>query len=656
NKKTPTINQFGRDLTELAAAGKLDPVIGRTIEVERVIQILSRRTKNNPILLGEPGVGKSAIVEGLAQRIFSKNIPDLLHNKRVVVLDLAACVAGTKYRGEFEERLKNIILEIKRAENIIVFIDEVHTIIGAGGAEGAMDAANILKPALARGELQCVGATTLNEYKKYIEKDTALVRRFQPIQIEEPNIDDTKKILMGIKEKYEAHHKVKYSDQAVHAAVTMAKKYITERFLPDTAIDLIDEAGARAHLTSSIRPPEIKKIEEEIDELNREKTDVVKEQNYEKAAKIRDKIIDARTRLDHLISEWQGRKANDITIITDDDITTIISSITHIPLSRIAENESEKLLHMEEELHKRVIGQDEAIRAISRALRRSRAGLKSNKRPAGSFIFLGPTGVGKSELAKTLAEFMFGKEEALIRIDMSEFMEKHAVSRLIGAPPGYVGYEEGGALTDKIRRRPYSVVLFDEIEKAHPDVFNILLQVLEEGQLTDNLGHTVNFSNTILLMTSNLGSREMLKGGSLGFSASDQEMNFEDMKNIALDELKRAFNPEFLNRVDDTIVFRTLGRGDIMAIIDILMKETISALAEKKIKIQIDGSAKNFLAEKGYDRKFGARPLRRLLQKEFEDIMAVKILEGSIKENDTVTISCAGSAEKLEFNSIPLSV
>lgn len=629
-RKTPTLDAFGQDYTALAKDNKIDPVVGRKAEISRLIQILSRRTKNNPILIGEPGVGKSAIVEGLALRINERNIPDLLSDKRVVTLDIAACVAGTKYRGEFEERLKNIMMEVKKSNNVILFIDEIHTIIGAGGAEGAMDAANILKPALARGELQCVGSTTLKEYKRHFERDTALVRRFQPIQVDEPSVEDTIKILNGLKRRYEDYHHVNYNQECLSIAATMAKRYITERYLPDTAIDLIDEAGSRARLKNTNRPNYVKKIEEEINELTQKKNDVVKNQEFEQAAVIRDNIKIKKDALDRALSRWEREKKKHLLTITPEDITEIISSITNIPLIKLNSGESKRLLGMEKILHKRVIGQDEAVVAISKALRRSKAGLRSHKRPVGSFIFLGPTGVGKTELAKSLAEFMFGTEDSIIRVDMSEFMEKHTISRLIGSPPGYIGYEEGGDLTDKVRRKPYSVILLDEIEKAHPDIFNILLQVLEDGHLSDNLGHKVDFTNTIIILTSNLGSRQIVSETSLGFGGDDSVSDFKNIRTKALDELKNVFNPEFLNRIDDTIVFKPLEESDLIKILNILLVDLHDRLKEKDIKLKLSKAMRTHLIKKGYSRKYGARPLRRAMQTELEDILSEALLDKTL--------------------------
>lgn len=641
NKKvrTPILDQFARDLTQLARDKKLDKVVGRENEVMRVIQTLSRRKKNNPILLGEPGVGKTAIVEGLADKIVGGDVPDILLKKRVLTLDLSSVVAGTKYRGDFEERIKNIVLEIKRAQNIIIFIDELHTLIGAGGAEGALDAANMLKPALARGEMQCIGATTLNEYKKYIEKDGALVRRFQPINVEEPNLKDTIEILNGVKSKYEEHHKVKYSDKAIEAAAMLSKRYLADRQLPDKAIDLIDEAGSRARLINMVRPKEFKEIEAKIEALNEEKEKLVKEQKFEEAAKIRDEIKEMQEKFAKEEESWREERDKVETLIEEEDIRHVISEITNIPLKRLLKSEIEKLVNMENELHKSVIGQDEAITAISNSIRRAMAGFKSSKKPLGSFIFLGPTGVGKTALAKALSDFMFGDAEALIRIDMSEFMEKHSVSRIIGAPPGYVGFEEGGGLTDKVRRKPYSLILFDEIEKAHPDVSNILLQVLDEGSLTDNFGRKVDFSNTIIIMTSNLGARDIIKGGgALGFNTVGEEKITEDIKAVAMSELKTAFSPEFLNRIDASIVFHTLTKEDLVSIIDIMVEDINKSLIERDMKIVLTDSAKTYLIDKGFDRKYGARSLRRVLQNDIEDYVSNEIILGKVGEGYTIDV------------------
>jgi ATP-dependent Clp protease ATP-binding subunit ClpC len=646
-KPTPTLDEFGRDLTAFAREGKLDPVIGREKEIQRVIQILARRTKNNPVLIGEPGVGKTAIVEGLAQKIIDATVPEVLIGKRVLTLDLASLVAGTKYRGEFEERLKRVMKEILSAGNAILFIDELHTIIGAGGAEGAIDASNMLKPALSRGELQCIGATTLNEYKKHIEKDAALERRFQPIYVSEPNVEETVEILRGIKKNYEDHHHVTYTPASLEAASMLSRRYITERYLPDKAIDLIDESGSRKRIKNSIRPKELADLEKEIDRLNTEKAALVNTQNYEKAAAVRDTVRQLKGKVDEVKKSWESTIAYEENVVDVEDIQQVISDMTGIPLSRIAQSESEKLLHIEEELHKKVIGQDEAISVIASAIRRSRTGLSSTRRPLGSFVFLGPTGVGKTLVAKTLAEFLFGDEEALVRIDMSDFMEKHNVSRLVGAPPGYVGYEEGGLLTEKIRRRPFSVILLDEIEKAHPDVFNILLQVLEEGQLSDNLGHAVSFRNSVLIMTSNLGARDINKDSSLGFQSEEGGMGFKEIKNFVLAEVKRAFNPEFVNRIDEIVVFHNLDKNHLASIFELMVKEISDRLSEQKITIAYKKKAKEFLIEKGFDEKFGARPLRRLLQKEVEDPLSMEILKGRFSTGDTIEIDMR--SEKIVF-------
>ena len=653
--KTPTLDQFARDLTKLAREKALDRVIGRENEVMRAVQILSRRKKNNPILLGEPGVGKTAIVEGLAEKIVAGDVPDILLKKRVLTLELSSVVAGTKYRGEFEERIKNIVLEIKKSNNIIIFIDELHTLIGAGGSEGALDAANMLKPALSRGEIQCIGATTINEYKKYIEKDGALVRRFQPVTVEEPNIEDAIEILNGIKSQYEEHHNVKYTSGAINAAVVLSKRYITERYLPDKAIDLIDEAGSRARLINMTRPLELKDIEEEIKKLDEEKQKFAESQNFEEAARLRDEVRSLQDKLSEKQEKWRSERDKIQTLIEEDDIRNVISEITNIPVKRLLNSESKRLIGMEEELHKKVVGQEEAISSISKAIRRSRAGLKSSKRPLGSFIFLGPTGVGKTALAKVLSEFMFGNSEALIRIDMSEFMEKFAVSRLIGAPPGYIGYEEGGGLTEKVRRKPYSLILFDEIEKAHPDVTNILLQVLEEGQLTDNFGRKVDFSNTIIIITSNLGARDIVKGSSLGFNAIGEEKDSNDIKNFALEELKQNFNPEFLNRIDDIIVFHTLTKENLKEIIDIMLKELNESIKDRDIIINLTDEAKLYIIEKGFDKKYGARSLRRAIQKEIEDYISAEILFGHIADGDIINVDSHGGTLMFSYSK-PLKV
>ena len=636
--KTPALDTFGRDLTELAKEGKLDPVIGRDNEIERVLQILCRRTKNNPVLLGEPGVGKTAIVEGIAQRIIAKDTPDLLCEKRLLTLDLASVVAGTKYRGQFEERMKAIMQEIRRSDDIILFIDELHTLIGAGAAEGAIDASNMLKPALARGELQCVGATTLEEYRKFIERDGALERRFQTVSVDPPSEDDTFRILEGLRDKYQQFHGVTYTDEALDAAVKLSNRYISGRFLPDKAIDLMDEAGARCRLKSQNRPPDFKTMKEEIDQVVTDKENAIRGQDYEKAARLRDIERRLKNKFEAETKQWdetreQVQKKN---VIGAEDIAYIVSKWTGIPSIRLEQKESDKLLQMEKELRNRVIGQDEAIFAISRSIRRARAGLKNIKRPIGSFIFLGPTGVGKTELARALAAFMFDDETALIRIDMSEYMEKFAVSRLVGAPPGYVGHDEGGQLTEKVRRRPYSVVLFDEIEKAHPDVFNILLQVLDDGRLTDSNGRTVDFRNTVLIMTSNLGTRFIHTNSTLGFHSDEAGTNYDSMKDKVMEELKKTFNPEFLNRVDEMVVFHQLVEEHIYQIIDIMMKDIYERLAERDIKLDLTREARTFLVKKGYDPANGARPLRRSLQRYVEDPLSEELLRGKFKSGDSI--------------------
>jgi len=637
--KTPALDAFGRDLTVLARENKLDPVINRRNETERVIQILSRRTKNNPVLLGEAGVGKTAIVEGLAQAIVAGNIPEVLRNKRIVVLDLALMVAGTKYRGQFEERIKAVMEEIKRSQDVIIFIDELHTLVGAGAAEGAIDASNILKPALSRGEMQCIGATTMDEYRKYIEKDAALERRFQTIMVEPPTVEQTIEILKGLRDKYEAHHRVTFRDEALEAAAKLSDRYISGRFLPDKAIDIIDEAGSRARLNVLIVPPDIKKLEEKVETLRKEKEAFIKSQDFEKAASLRDQERVARQELEQLNREWSQAKDKTRPELTEEDIAKIISQWTGIPIFRLEEKESEKLLKIEEELHKRVVGQDEPISAIAHAVRRSRAGIKDPKRPIGSFIFLGPTGVGKTLLARALADFMFGDEGALLQLDMSEYMEKFNVSRLIGAPPGYVGYEEGGQLTEKVRRRPYAVILLDEIEKAHPDVFNLLLQVFEDGRLTDSLGRKVDFRNTIVIMTSNVGAELIRKTGSLGFKAQKEEVTYQEMKEKLLEEVKRTFKPEFLNRIDDIIVFRLLVKEDLQRIIEIEIGFVADRLKEQNIILEVNQEAKDLLIEKGFDPVFGARPLKRTIQRFLEDPLASEIISKRFKEGSLVKVS-----------------
>jgi ATP-dependent Clp protease ATP-binding subunit ClpC len=648
--KTPALRAFGRDLTELAKKGELDPVIGRKNEIERVIQILCRRTKNNPVLLGEAGVGKTAIVEGLAQEIGAGNVPELLRDKRVITLDLALMVAGTKYRGQFEERIKAVMDEIRRSKNVILFIDELHTIVGAGSAEGAMDASNIIKPALSRGELQCVGATTLNEYRKYIEKDAALERRFQTVKVEAPSPDEAVEILRGLRPKYEAHHKAKLTDDALDAAVRLSDRYLTGRFLPDKAIDVMDEAGARARINAMTRPPDVKEIEKEIEIIRTDKEAAIKAQDFEKAASLRDLEKQTKDKLERILAEWREQREEREVVVTEDDIMHIVSKWTGVPLNRMEQKEAQKLLKMEDELRTRVIGQDEAVIAISKALRRSRADLKDPRRPIGSFIFLGPTGVGKTFLARSLAEFMFGDSDALIQIDMSEYMEKFTASRLIGSPPGYVGYEEGGQLSEAVRRRPYSVVLFDEVEKAHPDVMHLLLQILEEGKVTDSLGRKIDFRNTIIIMTSNVGAELIKRQTSLGFGASAGNESYEQMRDKILEESKRTFKPEFLNRLDDMIVFHTLSRQDLGKIVELEVAKVIGRVGTKAIKVQLDPSAVEFLIDKGYDPIYGARPMRRAVEKYLEDPLAEELLRGNIKSGDTLDVHAAG--QSLDFRAV----
>ncbi|AXI01376.1 ATP-dependent Clp protease ATP-binding subunit [Sporosarcina sp. PTS2304] len=635
---TPTLDSLARDLTEIAREGTLDPVIGRSKEIMRVIEVLARRTKNNPVLIGEPGVGKTAIAEGLAQQVVNNEVPEILRDKRVMTLDMGTVVAGTKYRGEFEDRMKKVMEEIRQAGNIILFIDELHTLIGAGGAEGAIDASNILKPSLARGELQCIGATTLDEYRKYIEKDAALERRFQPIQVDEPTVEETIQIIKGLRDRYEAHHRVKITDEAVEAAAKMSDRYISDRFLPDKAIDLIDEAGSKVRLRSYTTPPNLKELEVKLEAIRSEKNAAVQSQEFEKAASYRDKEQKMKEELETTKAAWKEKQGKTESEVTVNDIASVVAMWTGVPVDKIAETESAKLLNMEEILHERVIGQNEAVLAISKAIRRARAGLKDPKRPIGSFIFLGPTGVGKTELGRALAEVMFGDEDAMIRIDMSEYMEKHATSRLVGSPPGYVGYEEGGQLTEKVRRKPYSVVLLDEIEKAHPDVFNILLQVLEDGRLTDSKGRTVDFRNTVIIMTSNVGATELKKNRYVGFNIGDGDSGYEDMKEKMLAELKKAFRPEFLNRVDDMIVFHSLEKEHLRQIVSLMANELSKRLAEQDIELVLTEAAMDKITDEGYDPEYGARPLRRALQKHVEDRLSEELLEGKVLMGEKVII------------------
>ena len=645
--KTPALKAFGRDLTEIARKGDMDPVIGRKNEIERVIQILCRRTKNNPVLLGEAGVGKTAIVEGLAQEIAQGNVPELLREKRVITLDLALMVAGTKYRGQFEERIKAVMDEIRRAKNIILFIDELHTIVGAGSAEGTMDASNIIKPALSRGEMQCIGATTLNEYRKYIEKDAALERRFQSVKVEAPSIEEAVLILKGLRIKYEEHHKAEFTDPAIEAAVKLSDRYIPDRFLPDKAIDLMDEAGSRARIGTMTRPPEVKDIEAEIEDIKVKKEKAIAKQDFEGAASMRDKEKQAKEKLDSVLNTWRTNREEKRVKVDEEDILHVVAKWTGIPLKRMEQGEAQRLLAVEEQMSKVVVGQREAVSAISKALRRSRADLKDPKRPIGTFALLGPTGVGKTLLAKTLAEQMFGDSKSLIQLDMSEYMEKFNVSRLVGSPPGYVGYEEGGQLTEQVRRNPYSVVLFDEIDKAHPDVWNILLQILEEGKLTDNIGRVVNFRNCIILMTSNVGSETIKKQSSMGFSPISDEHSYERMREKILDEARRTFKPEFLNRLDDVIVFRSLTKPDLIEILNLEVSKVIQRLKNKNIQMTLDEKAKDFLVEKGYDPNYGARPMRRAVERFLEDPLAEEILKGNLHENEPIFVTPQG--DKLVF-------
>jgi ATP-dependent Clp protease ATP-binding subunit ClpC len=641
--KTPALDSFGRDLTELAREGQLDPVIGRLNEIERVVQVLCRRTKNNPVLLGEAGVGKTAIVEGLAQRIVNNEVPEILHDRRIVALDLAMMVAGTKYRGQFEERIKAVMNEVRRARNVILFIDELHTLVGAGGAEGAIDAANVLKPSLSRGEIQCIGATTMDEYRKYIEKDGALERRFQTIIVNPPTKEQSLEILKGLRDRYEAHHRVRITDAAIEQAVELSSRYITGRVQPDKAIDVIDEAGARIRLKSMTRPPDLAGVEEQIDKLQIEKDEAVKNADYERAASLRDKAEQLRAKKEEMQRAWRERAREVDGIVDEEVVAEVVSKMTGVPLTRMEKEEAQRLLELESELHKRVVSQDEAIKAISKAIRRARSGLKDPRRPMGSFIFAGPSGVGKTLLSKAIAEFLFGDEEALIQIDMSEYMEKHNVSRLIGAPPGYVGYEEGGQLTERIRRRPYAVVLLDEIEKAHPDVFNMLLQIMEEGRLTDSFGRQVDFRNTVLILTTNIGAELIKSKAGFGFAKRDEETTYEKMKELLHKEVERYFRPEFLNRLDDIIVFKSLSRKDLELIVDYELRKVRQRLtAQHELELVLTDEAKEFLIEKGYNPDFGARPLRRAIEQHVEDPISEEILRGSYKNSSRVVVSVAG--------------
>jgi ATP-dependent Clp protease ATP-binding subunit ClpC len=647
--KTPVLDNFGRDLTKLALEDKLDPVVGREKEIERVAQILSRRKKNNPVLIGEPGVGKTAIAEGLALRIVQKKVPRTLQEKRVVTLDLAGLVAGTKYRGQFEERMKALMNELEKAKDVILFIDELHTIVGAGGASGSLDASNMFKPALARGDIQCIGATTLDEYRKFIETDGALDRRFQRVMVDPPTYEETLKILENIKVKYEEHHRVRYSKEAIEAAVKLSNRYITDRHLPDKAIDVLDEAGSRVHMGHFEVPQEVLDLEAEIEKVRLEKASVVKRQDYEEAARLRDKERNIQADLEIAKKDWELRTKDIVHDVSEEDIATVVAMMTGIPVNRVAQTESEKLLKMEDSLKTQIVGQDEAVSKLTKAIRRTRAGLKNPNRPIGSFIFLGPTGVGKTELCKALARYLFDSENSLIRIDMSEYMEKFSLSRLVGAPPGYVGYEEGGQLTEKVRRKPYSVVLFDEIEKAHPDIFSILLQVLDDGVLTDSLGRKVDFKNTIIIMTSNIGTKDIKNISSFGFGAEGQADKYSNLKNTVEDAMRKLFNPEFLNRIDETIVFRNLEREDIFKIINIEIQDLMKNIHDNKMEFALDNSAKEFLVDKGFDPKFGARPLRRAIQKYVEDPVAEEILRGSFKDGSKIIAKHFENSEELVF-------
>lgn len=650
-KKTPLLDQYSRDLTEYAREDNLDPVIGRDDETQRVLEILCRRIKNNPCLIGEPGVGKTAVVEGLAQRIVDGNIPEILKGKRVVSLDLSSMVAGAKYRGEFEERLKKVMDEIRENKDVIVFIDEIHTIVGAGGAEGAIDASNILKPALARGEIQCIGATTIDEYRKHIEKDSALERRFQPITVGEPSKEETLAILRGLRDKYEAHHRVKITDEALEASVELSDKYITDRFMPDKAIDLMDEAAAKIRIENLVAPPDLKVIEQDIENVVKEKEEAIRIQDFEKAAKLRDDERELKEKLDNLKRDWNTQSSVQELTVSGENIATVVASWTKIPVEKLTERESDKLLKLEDILHKRVIGQKEAVKAVAQAVRRARVGLRDPKRPIGSFIFLGPTGVGKTELCKALAEAMFADENRIIRVDMSEYMEKHSVSRLIGAPPGYVGYEEGGQLTEAVRRKPYSVILLDEIEKAHPDVFNILLQIMEDGRLTDGKGKIINFKNTIIIMTSNVGAHSIKKQKSMGFAIdNDDNSEYGKMKDNIMEELKKSFKPEFLNRIDETIVFHKLSKEDMLNIVDLMLNSIVGRLKNNNISLQFNEACKTYLVDKGIDSNYGARPLRRIITKEVEDRLSEELLKGTVNIGDSLLVS--PGEDKLIFSGI----
>jgi ATP-dependent Clp protease ATP-binding subunit ClpC len=640
--RTPTLDEFGRDLTSLADQGSLDPVIGREKEIERVIEILSRRTKNNPVLIGEPGVGKTAIVEGLAQHIISKEVPEVLYDRRVVSLDLGAIVAGTKYRGQFEARLKTILKEITSSDNVIIFIDELHTLVGAGAAEGSIDASNMLKPALSRGELQCIGATTLDEYRRYIEKQGALERRFQPIIVNPPTIDETIEIIRGLKDKYEAHHRARITDESVIAAVRLSDRYVSDRFLPDKAIDVVDEAGSRVRLRRVTLPPEIRQLQRRLEELERDKREHIERQEFEKAVELRDMEEELQKELDQVKGDWEEAQGESEPVVTDEDITYVVSRMTGIPLSKMEEAESVRLLKMGEELHERIVGQDEAITAITRAVRRSRAGMKDANKPIGSFLFLGPTGVGKTELARALAEYLFGDESALIRLDMSEYMERFSASRLTGAPPGYVGYEEGGQLTERVRRRPYSVVLLDEIEKAHPDIFHMLLQIMDDGRLTDSYGRAVDFKNVVLIMTSNMHARSVSKGVSLGFQKDSDATSYDRMKENILNEVRRTFNPEFLNRLDEITVFHTLSKEDIKEIVELFLNTLNAQLIERGLTLELEEEVKEHIAEEGYDPAFGARPLKRTMQRLIEDPLSEEVLKGRFQEGGVVVVRLEG--------------